>query len=85
MIKILDFYADWCGPCRMMNPIVEELKQEHPDVEFWKIDVEANQDVAIAHNIQSIPTFLFFKDEVLVKRMTGFIPKYKIKDILQNL
>ena len=85
MIKILDFYADWCGPCRMMNPIVEELKQEHPDVEFWKIDVEANQDVAIAHNIQSIPTFLFYKDEVLVKRMTGFIPKYKIKDILQNL
>ena len=85
MIKILDFYADWCGPCRMMNPIVEELKQEHPDVEFWKIDVEANQDVAIAHNIQSIPTFLFYKDEVLVKRMTGFIPKYKIKDILKNL
>ena len=85
MIKILDFYADWCGPCRMMNPIVEELKQEHPEVEFWKIDVEANQDVAIAHNIQSIPTFLFYKDEVLVKRMTGFIPKYKIKDILQNL
>lgn len=85
MIKILDFYADWCGPCRMMNPIFEELKNEYPDVEFWKIDVEANQDVAIAHNIQSIPTFLFYKDEVLVKRMTGFIPKYKIKDILQNL
>ena len=85
MIKILDFYADWCGPCRMMNPIIEEIKKEHPDVEVWKINVDESKDVAIAHGIQSITAFFFYKDDILVDKRMGFIPKYKIKNILQNL
>ena len=70
---VVDFYADWCGPCRMMSPVVEQLAVEYAGkVTIGKLDVDANQDIQIRYGVMGIPTLGFFRDGQLVDRLVGY-------------
>lgn len=79
---LIDFYADWCGPCKMLAPIIEEIKNEVSDIKVVKINVDENQEIAAKFGVRSIPTLVFVKDGKIAKQSVGFRPK---KDILQML
>ena len=81
-LTLVDFWATWCGPCRMVAPIVEELASETPDVTFAKVDVDENPDVAIGLGITSIPTLMLFKNGKLVDKLIGARPKQDIKQMI---
>lgn len=70
-VVFVDFYADWCGPCKMTEPIIEELSGEIKDVKFVKMDVDANADTASQYSVFSIPTFIMFKDGKAVAQTIG--------------
>ncbi len=73
----VDFYADWCGPCKMTSPIIDELSNEMKDVAFVKINVDDNQDLAAEYSVFSIPTFLIFKNGKAVHQFVGAMGKEK--------
>lgn len=75
---ILDFWATWCGPCRMIAPILEEISQEREDIKVCKVNVDEEQELAIQHGIMSIPTLIYFKNGEEVAQSVGVIPKEKI-------
>lgn len=77
---VIDFWAPWCGPCRMITPILEELASEMQDVVFAKVNVDDYPDIAAQHGIMSIPTLLFVKDGEVKDTSIGLIPK----NIIQN-
>ena len=77
-----DFFATWCGPCKMLAPIIEELDKELPDVLFVKVDVDEAQELAAMFGISSIPTVYYFKDKKSVFAKLGFQPK---AEILKNI
>ncbi len=77
---LVDFYADWCGPCKMMAPVVDELAKEYKGKwKIGKLDVDESPEVSMKYGIQSIPTILFFKDGQVVDKAVGFQAKEKIK------
>lgn len=79
---LLDFWANWCGPCRMVSPIVDEIAKERPDIKVGKIDVDAQQDLASAFHILSIPTLVVVKDGKIVQQAAGARPKGQILAML---
>ena len=81
-LTVVDFWATWCGPCRMLSPIIEELAAETPDVAFGKIDVDQNMDIANAVKISAVPTVMIFKNGELVERITGVRPKEDLKKLI---
>lgn len=77
---IVDIYATWCGPCKMMAPLFEELSKELAgSYKFVKINIDEERDIAIQYNVSSIPTFLFIKDGILVAKETGYMSKDALK------
>ena len=78
---LLDFYADWCGPCRMVAPIIEEIAREHPEYVVGKINVDENPELAQKYGVFSIPTLAVVKDGRIAGRMTGAKPKEKILEL----
>ncbi|MFA7367595.1 MAG: thioredoxin [Bacilli bacterium] len=80
---LIDFYADWCGPCRMLSPIVEEIKKERSDVKVIKINVDENPQLAGSYGVRSIPTLVYIKDGKLVNQMIGVRPKKDILNMIQ--
>jgi len=83
---LIDFYADWCGPCKMMAPVIEELASQYEGkIKIAKLDVDKNQAVAAKFNVMSIPTLLFFKNGQVVNQLVGAIPKEQLKKELDNL
>lgn len=82
---VIDFYADWCGPCKMVTPIMEELSKEYEGkVNFYKIDTEAEQELAGAFGIQSIPTLLFVPEEGQPHKVVGALPKEQLKKVIDE-
>ena len=81
-IVLVDFWAAWCGPCRQFGPIFERASEEHPDVLFAKVDTEAEQELAAAAQITSIPTLMAFKDGVLVFSQAGALPASALGQVI---
>ena len=82
-VLVVDFFANWCGPCKMLAPIFEELGNEMDGVKFVKIDVDQSPDVAMTSKVASIPTVIVFKDGEKVASNVGFIPKEQIKQMVE--
>jgi thioredoxin 1 len=84
-LALIDFWAAWCGPCRMVAPIVEELARDYEGrVKVGKLDVDQNQRTATKFNIRSIPSILFFKDGKLVDQIVGAVPKPALDKKIQE-
>jgi thioredoxin 1 len=82
---VVDFWADWCGPCKMVAPIIEDLAEEMGDkVKFAKVDVDSNPKVAMQFSIRSIPTLLIFKDGKPVGQVVGALPKAVLKKRVED-
>lgn len=79
---IKDFHADWCGPCKKQDPILEELKEKHPDVKFEKIDVDEDPDIAQEYGVRSVPTIVIEKDGEIVEKFIGLTQGEKIEAAL---
>lgn len=75
---LVDFYADWCGPCKMVAPIIEELSQENPEMIFGKVNVDESPKLAVKYNVINIPTLIIFKDGKEKTRLVGYKPKEAI-------
>lgn len=82
---VVDCWAAWCAPCRMIAPVIEELAAEKTDIKFVKLDVDRNRAVPMKYGIMSIPTLLYFKDGVLVDKTLGALPKAAIEARLARL
>ncbi|TGN02067.1 thioredoxin [Leptospira dzoumogneensis] len=82
---LVDCWAEWCGPCRMVSPVLEELSSEMNEIlKIKKLNVDDNQDTAQKLNIQSLPTLLLFKDGQLVDKIIGALPKAQIKSFIER-
>lgn len=74
--EVIDFWATWCGPCKLMNPILDEVEKEYSDLTITRIDIDSNKDIAVQYNIQSVPTYIILKDGKEVDRIIGAKPKF---------
>mgnify|MGYP006295790207 FL=1 len=81
-VTLKDFYADWCGPCKTQDPILDDLEEEWTDVEFEKIDVDEEQDVANEYQVRSLPTLIVENDDGIVERFVGVTQADDIEDAL---
>lgn len=84
-LVVVDFYATWCGPCKMIGPVLEELSQEL-DIKVVKVDVDEHLELAKNFAIMSVPTILIYKNNEIVDKLIGFMPKDELKEkIMKNL
>ena len=81
----VDFWADWCGPCKRFGPVFEGASQEHPDIVFGKVDTEAEQALARAANITSIPMLMGFRDGILVFAQAGALPAPMLSEVIDKV
>ncbi len=80
---LVDFYADWCGPCKMMGPVVEEIAAEEAGVKVCKINIDEEIAVAQRYGVMSIPTFIAFKDGEIAGKQIGAVPKNALLDLMK--
>ncbi|WP_246045723.1 thioredoxin [Halorussus ruber] len=83
-VTLKDFYADWCGPCKTQDPILEEMEDDWGEVEFEKIDVDEHQDVANEYQVRSIPTIVVENDDGVVERFVGVTQRDELEDALEQ-
>jgi thioredoxin 1 len=82
---LVDFWAEWCGPCKRFGPVYDEVSEQHGDIVFAKVDTEAEQALASAVNITSIPTLMAFRDGILVFRQAGALPKEALQSLVDQV
>jgi thioredoxin 1 len=81
-IVLVDFWADWCGPCKMFAPVFEAASEKHDDIVFAKVDTEAEQQLAAEAQIRSIPTLMAFRDGILVFNQAGALPSESLEELI---
>lgn len=79
---MVDFWASWCGPCKMLGPIVEQIADEHPEYKVCKVNVDEQQQLAAQYNVMSIPTVIAFNNGEKVAQSVGFVPKEKLLGLM---
>lgn len=82
-IVLLDFYADWCGPCRMLAPVIEEIAEEHPELKVCKINADEQPELAAAFDVMSIPALFAVKNGKIINRSAGAVGKQQILDMIK--
>ena len=83
-LVLVDFYAEWCGPCRMLGPFLEQLSEEISDVEIYKVNVDNDRELAMEYQVASIPTMFLFKDGKIIDQKMGFLPKDVLKSWIES-
>lgn len=83
MVVVIDFYANWCAPCKMMAPVIEEIAKDFPEVKVYKANVDDTPIVANEYQVQSIPTIVVMKDNEIVKKFIGVTPKAEIENAIK--
>lgn len=81
-LMMVDFWASWCGPCRMLGPVIEQLDNQYPDVVVGKVNVDDEQELAMRYGVMSIPTVIFFKDGKEIDRKVGVMPPEAFTQVL---
>ena len=81
---VIDLYADWCGPCKMLAPILAELEGEYKDVKFCKVNVDNERELAMKFNVQSIPLVAIVKNNTFVDMSVGYVPKEKLARLIED-
>ena len=79
---LLDFFASWCGPCRMVSPLLDEIAKERPDIKVVKVDIDQNPDLAMQYRVMTVPTLMVVKEGEIVKQSRGARPKGQILAML---
>ena len=80
---LVDFWASWCGPCRMLSPTIDEIAEEHPEIRVCKINIDAEAELAIRPGVMSVPTLMIFKNGEIAQTAVGVRPKDEILDLLK--
>ena len=80
---LVDFWATWCGPCKMIDPVIEEIANEHPEIKVCKINVDEEGELSIKHGVMSIPTLMIFKNGEIAQTAIGYRPKEEIEELLK--
>ena len=83
-LVVVDLWAEWCGPCRMMEPILEEIAEEYDTVKITKLNIDQNQETPLKYGVMNIPTLLFFKEGQEVDRVIGVYPKKQLKKKIEE-
>ena len=81
---LVDFWAEWCGPCRQFAPVYEKISEEHPEIVFGKVDTEAEQELAGYFQIRSIPTLMIFREKIGVYSQPGALPEGALRDLIEQ-
>jgi len=81
---LVDFYAEWCGPCKRLGPVLEDFAQEHPDVRVVKVNVDENSDLVSRYKVNAMPTLLVIRDGQVVTQSTGLVTKEKLKEMTKE-
>ena len=84
-ITLVDFWADWCGPCHRFAPVYERVSEKHPDITFAKVDTDAEQDLAMQFEIFSIPTLMAIRDGVVVFQQAGAMPEATLENLIAQV
>jgi thioredoxin 1 len=82
---IIDFWAEWCGPCKSFGPTFEKVSEEYPDIVFAKVDTEAQQELGSMFQIRSIPTVMMFKEQIIIFKEAGALPESSLKEVLERV
>ncbi len=83
-LVVIDLYADWCGPCKMLAPVIEELEREYPDVKFGKINVDNEPDLTALFKVQSIPYIALVKNNTFLDFSVGYVPKDTLVQLIEE-